>query len=138
MTPCSRRLRGQRLHPDVVDLAVGKALAALMPSADHADGRRRELRAEIEKLSAELGRLTEALVAGGQLQAILTAIKEREARRRRLADELAIVDGPGRLGELDVERVRRTLGERLDDWRRLLRRQPVQARQILRKLVTVG
>jgi len=53
----------------------------------------------------------------------------------RLAEELAIVDGTGRLGDLDVERLRRTLGEWLDDWRGLLRRQPVQARQILRKLV---
>jgi len=79
--------------------------------------------------------LTEALVAGGQLQAIVTAIKEREGRRQRLAEELAIIEGAGRLGDLDVERLRRTLAERLDDWRGLLRRQPVQARQILRKLV---
>jgi hypothetical protein len=39
------------------------------------------------------------------------------------------------MGNLDVVRLRRTLDERLDDWRGLLRRQPVQARQILRKLV---
>jgi len=125
-------LEHQVLHPDVVRLAGSKALAALRPSADYADATRRELRAEIEKIGSELGRLTEALVAGWQLQAILAAIKDREGRRQRLTEELAIVEGTGRLGDLDVERLRRTLGERLDD---LLHGQPVQARQILRKLV---
>jgi len=35
----------------------------------------------------------------------------------------------------DVERLRHDLGARLDDWRGLFRRQPVQAQQILPKLV---
>src|SRR5262249_55906679 len=129
-------LEAQLLHPVVVARAIDVALDELRPPVERAERRRAEITDEIRRVDVELARLTEALVTGGgQLQVIVAAIKDRESRRAGLTQELAGCEGHGRLTEFAAQRLRRDLCARLEDWRGLLRRQPVQARQILRKLV---
>jgi hypothetical protein len=62
-------------------------------------------------------------------------MKQKEARRVQLQ---AALDAQGRLARLngpEVERLRKDAFAHLGEWRALLKRQPAQARQIIRKLI---
>jgi len=53
---------------------------------------RERLRGILRRLEVELGRLTAALVSGGDLPSIVGAIREREVQRANLERELADLD----------------------------------------------
>jgi len=124
------------LTPDVLDVALTEAVAMLTPTGETVEQRRAGLLAEQRQLEAELGRLTDAIVSGGgALPTLTAAIKTREARLAEVRRDLATL---GKVRELDapgLEALRADLRARLTDWRGLLRRQPTQGRQILRKLL---
>src|SRR5439155_23885258 len=91
--------------------------------------------AEQHPLDSELGRLTEAIVAGGDMAALVAAMKTRERRRSEIAGTLATLAHVRQMGKSELAGLRKDLRVRLADWQGLLRRQPVQGRQILRKLI---
>ena len=122
------------LSPCVIEAALERALEQLASPVDVA-GQRKTLQAQLEKVEADLAQLAEAVTEGGTLKTLLTAIKQREERRDRIAADLASLDKLSRVGDVDREQLRANLRQRLDDWRGLLRRHVPQARQILRKLV---
>src|SRR5262249_31687346 len=62
----------------VLARAADHALAALCPSEDALDERRERLLFEVRRLESELARLVDAITGGGELPALLTAVKERE------------------------------------------------------------
>ena len=87
------------LAPAVIDEAVRKALERLRPS-QATDEQQHSLRVELIKVGEELARLTAAIATGGDLPALLEAVREREHRRRRFQAELMSVEGLVRVSAL--------------------------------------
>jgi chromosome segregation ATPase len=67
----------------VIERAIEFAIDELGPGSDRVERRREEILTEIRGLDAELGRLTAAIASGGDLPALLAALKERQAQRER-------------------------------------------------------
>ncbi len=118
------------LRPELVDESVRKALALLRPS-DATDERRAALRAEFVRLDEELARLADAIASGGDVPALLAAIRDREERRRRLHAERASFDSLVRVSALDLRRLERSIRERFAEWHGFMAREPDHARVIL-------
>jgi hypothetical protein len=74
-------------------------------------------------------------VAGGDAASLVAAIKTRERRRAEVVSALGVQARVRRMTDVELVGLRQDLQTRLEDWRGLLRRQPVQGRQILRKLL---
>lgn len=123
------------LDPVVVEAAVRQALATLTQTPDDLETRLQTTRARVATLENEIARLTEAIAAGGALGALVTALKQREQDRRRLADEAQQLESAIRAGGVDVDTIHGELGRRVRDWRTLAARNVAQGRQILRKLL---
>jgi hypothetical protein len=122
----------QLLHPDDVLPIIEGAVRELQGS--DADTKRQHLEADLARLATELGWLTEAIAAGGGVT-LVEAVKAREAQQQTLRGELAALDQLTQVGRLDQAQLERTARECLTDWQGLLAGQPVQARQMLRKLL---
>jgi hypothetical protein len=63
------------------------------------------------------------------------AVKAREAQQQAVRTELSALDQLTQVGRLDQALLERTARECLTDWQGLLAGQPVQARQMLKKLL---
>ena len=124
------------LHPEVVGRAMELALDELRPSAGGVEADRRRLRDEVHAVEKELGRLTEALAAGGQLLTVVAAIQEREQRRQALRDQLVGLDRLREFTAADGRRLERELQAKMADWRALLRGRVQEARQLIRAFLT--
>jgi DNA invertase Pin-like site-specific DNA recombinase len=125
------------LRVEVLETALAKALDMLRPAPDDAgESRGHRIREELTRLEAEVGRLASAIAVGGDLSALLTALREREQRRARLLVDLASGERPrpGRNG-LDLRRVLGDLREKLADWQGLLRQEAPEARRALSALL---
>ena len=129
------QLEGDALCPEVLEAALSRALGRLTTPDPDAGKRRRALTAKGKKLDRELARLTAALIVGGPLKTLVSAIKTAERQADQIELELGSLDGQDPLTSRDRERISKDLRARLDDWRGLLRRHVPQARQILRKLL---
>src|SRR5207247_10872467 len=73
-----------------VGRAIEFAIEELRPGSDPAERRRDEVLREMRRLDGELSRLTAAVASGGDLPALLAAVKERQAQRERC--ERALVE----------------------------------------------
>jgi hypothetical protein len=102
----------------------------LRPS-DATEERQRALRIELVKIEEELVRLSTAIASGGELAALLDAVRKREERRRRLQAEMMSLDGLVRVSALDLRRLERAIRERFDDWHGLMEREVDHARRAL-------
>jgi len=90
----------------------------------------------LDRVEEECRRLAGLLASGETLPSVLEVLREREARRVELRAELAHLRGAQRVAAtFDVGGLRAELGQWLADWRELLEGEPVQARQVLRKLL---
>jgi len=89
----------------------------------------------MRRLDGELSRLTAAVASGGDLPALLAALKERQAQREHCERALIELDATARIGRHDIPRLEREIRHRLADWRAMLRREVPEAREILRNLV---
>ncbi len=125
-----RTLEQDILQPKVVEAALRKAIERLRPSED--TSQQDSSKADLAIVEAEIARLTQAIVEGGDIPSLVAAVKERERRRAYLQGELDAAEG---LEKVDLGRIEEDLRDRLTDWQGLLQRQPMQARQILRKLL---
>jgi hypothetical protein len=122
------------LDPYVIEGAVSRALKLLDTMRD-GGSRRADLAFELETLEAELQRLTAAIAAGANLNALLAAMRERESRCIRLRREIARLDETTRAVQTDRKEIEAQLRARLDDWRGLLRQETLWSRQIITKLL---
>ena len=125
-------VRHQLLHPDDVLPILEGAVRELQGS--DAETKRQQVEAEQGRLATELARLTEAIAAGGGVT-LVGAVNAREAQLETLRGELTALDQLTQVGRLDRIQLERTARECLTDWQGLLAGQPVQARQMLRKLL---
>ena len=123
------------LHPEVVRRALRRVLGELNAPTDTVVPHRTALQAELAVLEQELARLAAGVAQGGDLKVLLEGIRAREQRRRALQEELAGLEGLRPVSARDLQDIQRDVEGRLTDWRGLLRRQVVQSRQILRKLL---
>jgi site-specific DNA recombinase len=123
------------LHPRVVERTITKALAQLREPEEPAEETRARLNAELTRVELELSRLTEAIVAGGDVNTLVSAMKERERRRVNVKVELEALDRTMCAPGLDPQDLMSEIHGVLTDWQGLLAGQPIQARQILRKLI---
>ncbi len=123
------------LNPRVVARAAEQAIAILCPPADAVDERRDELLAQMRRLEAELARLAEAIARGGDVPALLRAVKDREAQRARCEHWLGALESARHLSRFERGRIDRQVREVLTDWQGLLTRHTPQAREILRNVL---
>src|SRR2546425_6567663 len=123
------------LRPDIVERAIELAIDELRPDSDVTDQRRAEIITEVHRLDAELSRLTSATASGGDLPALLGALRERQAQRERCEHALIELDATARIGQREIPRLEREIRHRLDAWRSMLRREIPEAREILRNLI---
>lgn len=90
---------------------------------------------EIRKVEQELSRLVDARAAG-ESASVTKGITDRERKLSDLKARAEHLDGLAlALPKLDGGTLAAELRKRLEDWKGLLARQPVRARQILRKLL---
>jgi hypothetical protein len=123
------------LTPEAVARVVTAALDTVRERPDALAQDRATVQAELDRVTAELARLTDALAAEQAFTLVQDAIAARESRRTALQARLAHLDGLQRVATLDPETLAASVPARLTDWQGLLERHPAQARQILRKLL---
>ena len=111
----------------------GDTCGALAPNVVSPAAKTRQ--ATGERLAREIRQLTTAIAAGGEMTALLDALRVREAERAALERAAHAESADAQLREVPAARLRAQLLERLADWRGLLRGQVTQAQQILRRLL---
>ena len=130
------KLQRDVLTPAVVEESITKALARYAATAAAVPSREADLVRALDRVEEECRRLAGLLASGETLPSVLEVLREREARRVELRAELAHLRGAQRVAAtFDVGGLRAELGQWLADWRELLEGEPVQARQVLRKLL---
>jgi site-specific DNA recombinase len=122
------------LQPRLVERYLSDAAAAWRAATVPADQRRKALEADLAAVDREIAKLEADLAGGAPWQLIRGPIEERKARRVNLAARLASEAGLAQVSA-GADSLRADLETRLRDWTGLLRRQPVHARQIMRKLL---
>ena len=86
-------------------------------------------------MRTEIDRLTSAIASGGQMKSLLKALQAREEERERLRRQVVSATASERRAAATPSTLRQDLTARFMEWRDVLRRQPTQARQILKKLL---
>ena len=124
-------VRIRRSH--VVDTNVGALdLVSIKAEADPLPS----LETEIRMLEQERERLVAAVAAGGSLDALVAALRQREARLKALELRRTELRTAWRKApRIDRAKVRRDLVTMANEWRHVLVGEPVHARPILRSLL---
>lgn len=94
------------------------------------------LAGDLTAVETELSRLSSAIATGGQVDALMEAVKERDQRRKTLRRQVADLEPHAVAVAAGPAPLEATICGRLTDWRGLLRRHVPQARQIISKLLT--
>ena len=81
-------IEGFVLHPKVVSRALELAIEVLRPSSGHTDRERARLDKNLQNVRTEIGHLTRALAAGGDLPSLLAALQQAEHQRKGLENGL--------------------------------------------------
>ena len=97
------------MNPAVVERALALAEAELID--DGAARRRAPLVVDLAALDAGVERLTTAIKRGGDLDPLLAALRESEARRGELRQQIAALDAAPRTTPLDADRGPREAAE---------------------------
>jgi len=122
------------LDEGILSEAMARALQPDDREETDVDARRAALVARETQLVAELGRLTGAIVAGGEAATLVQAMREREKDLSTTRAALARLTQPQRV-QMSPPEAQAALRSRLTDWRGLLRSHVPQARQMVRKLL---
>ena len=127
------------LDAELVEAAVAQAFARLTETVAKTADRRPMLESEIAEARRREQRLADAIAHGspGEAapEALLTALRAEEIRRKDLEQQLATLPQPTAVISVDRDRVARELRTRADDMRGVLRRQGAQAREALQTLL---
>ena len=127
-----KTLAGDVLRPAIAEAVIDGVLAALNPRALELDVE--GLRAELERVDAEIANVTEAIAVGGELAPLLQKLKARQVRRDALECTIAA------RSSVDVRRFDRTVieskaREHLNAWHGLLTKHVEDGRQLLREVL---
>ena len=109
------------LQPQVVAAALRKAVARLkrQAAANATSTDRETLERQLAAVDRELANLTSAVSAGGEVQTLVGAIRDREGHRAILRRKIAALDAAERAGQFDPSAVERALVGKLAEWRGL-------------------
>ena len=125
-------LLSELLTPDRLATVVKRLLARATAARDTPDTTRMAVERQLREVEAALGRLTAAVASGGDLPALVEAIKAQESQRVALTRRLEGLQRPPVAFDTALDRrLRRAVAE----WRGVLGRQVAQARQIVGKLL---
>jgi site-specific DNA recombinase len=128
-----KALGGDVLRPAVVSAVLDGVLDALKPAAR---GATLELtRAELATVDREIDRLAEAIASGGPMDALLVALKARQARQAMLQQTI-IEAGRHHVAPLNRRALERHVRERLATWRGLLTGHVADGRELFRQVLT--
>ena len=129
-----RVLERDVLHPDVISKVVDKALDKFKACEIEWKERRHSLYRQIKDIDAEIERLVSAISAGGDIPALVTAVKVANERRIALSSHLTEADSQQR-SDADYDQLKKDLKAHFEtSWQTILSRQVGPTRQILRKL----
>ena len=122
------------LHPDVTKTVVRKALDKYRASERDWSECRQALHKQIAAVDMEIGRLVAAISSGGDIPALVEAVKAANDRTIALSQELAEVDSQQH-SDADYDQLEKDLQAHFEaSWKTLLTRQVGPTPQILRKL----
>ena len=118
------------LSPKIIEAVIAGVFDALMDN--ETDHNHEALAAELVTVDREIARLTQAIVAGGEIPPLVRALQERQARRT----DLLIAREPSKSQDLPTRReTERRIRAALEDWRGLLIRNVQDARNLLRRIL---
>jgi site-specific DNA recombinase len=123
------------LDERVLTRAVDKALAKLRAGTDNQVDRRTQIERQLSLIDSRMGRLLEAIMNGGPLDALVAQVKAEEQRKKALVAELETLQTVVKVSTLDSARLKRNVAERLAGTKALLARNPAQARRALKELL---
>ena len=123
------------LDQRAIEFAVEQALRRLRDGEVGQLDRRASIGRELSLIEARMRHLAEAIAQGEPLDALLTQLREEEARKKSLVYDLDGLVRRDRVASLDQTRLKRQLVAKATDLRGLLTRRVPQARQVIRKLV---
>ena len=127
-------LEGQLLDDSIITEAMAEAVARLQSPGEDLVARKDRLQRKLNDLSADLERLTAAVLAGGEAATLVAAMRDRERQAASVRQELAAMERPRRT-DTTMPTLQRAMRQRLTEWRTVLRAHVPQARQMLRKLI---
>jgi site-specific DNA recombinase len=124
------------LHPDVTDVVVKKAIAKFRASQQDKQRNIQQYDERLKLLETEVGRLVDAISAGGNIPALVEALKVATQRQAAVShDRAELSREQNLLTEADYDELEAELRAHFrQSWEALMNRQVVQARQILAKL----
>lgn len=124
------------LRTDIVRDALAEEVEVLVPDGGDVAARRLGLEERLQMIESELGRMTDAIVAGvPKVRELAERITAKDHERTQLQSALQALDQLAQAAKLDVADVSAKLGTILNGWRDPLGGDVAQARQVLRKLL---
>ena len=120
------------LTPDRLAVVLERLLARAAAERDAPDTIRVDVERQLAEVETALDRLTAAVAAGGDVPALVGAIKTQDARRGTLQARLTTMERPAVRFDRTLER---RLRKAVEEWRAVLGRQVGQARQVVTKLL---
>jgi len=125
------------LTADVIEAVVQRAVEIERAHPDDAAAQRETLRSRLRQLEGEHGRFMEAVRQWGPMGSLGAELRTLEVRRAELLAQLEHLDGLEKAaGAWVAQALAGDFAALLGEWQALLRGDPVQAREILRKLIT--
>ena len=123
------------LTPAVIEEAIEHLFGMVSEPSESDAQRTANLRASIERLEAEVARLTAAIADAGALRTLVDGLKDREARLQELRGALDAAEDRPRPTHLNVDSIRWEALRQLSEWKGLLAQNVSIARQIMRKVL---
>ena len=124
------------LNEGVLDRAVDLAFAELTAGVAEQRARHAELEGELSAIQTRIDRLLDALADGSvPREEVAVRLNAEKVRKDAMTSERARLSGMLTVADLDTEKIKADLHDKVRDVKGLLGQQVPQARQMLRKLL---
>jgi site-specific DNA recombinase len=123
------------LDPVVVQKAIDYALEELRPERGYAERERDDLQRGLRTVTNEIGNLTRALAAGGDLPSLVAALQQAEQQRRTVEAAITASQEIHAFATRSARDLKGQVLAKVADWRATLRQETRAARQVLRQLI---
>ena len=124
---------GEILTPDLVEDIIAKVRGLLAP--DHQATQMDRVLEKIEAVDRQAANLADAIAIGGDVPALVARLQKVEQRRVELLRKRSVRGRAEEILQIDWRAAERQARRLLAEWRGLLGRHTVEARQVLRELL---